>query len=312
MIRLLACLILVTTTLSSNAQRYRNPKSYIRQFENQKRKISIKNMRYLKSSLKNEDVRKVNKMREMVITQLRDSKKEIQKVGPYKDYDILQREFIKSMDIYLESFDGKFAISDSLRENMFRSYANLKKYYEAVEEAENVMLDAADRVDAAIDHFARTYYVTLIPDEELEEQNRMLDEVTLYARDMTLSFFRVQAEAKAFVADIVEGNNDSLRYRLVEMKKAIKTSTEEVQEYADFDGESGLYDELAYYLEEMENEINENLKPLAQKLEMSYLDEDEAKDVNKEYDRFLRRNEKYAEDFFDVRNAVILEYLPDA
>jgi len=268
-------------------------------------------MRYLEASLKNEDERKVNRMREMVVEQLEDSKKEVQRMGPYEDYEILQREFVKSMDIYLKSFKDKFGIADSLRENMFRSYEDLKTYYEAVEEAENVMLDASDKIEASLDHFARTYYITLVEDEELAEQYRMLDEVTLYSRDITLSFFRVQAQVKDFLNNIVEGNNDSLRQSLVDMRKAIITSREEVEQYADFEGETDLYDELTFYLDEMDEEINENLRPLAEMLEMSYLEEDEAKDVNRDYERFVERNERYVEDFFEVRNAVILEYLPE-
>src|SRR5690606_13824121 len=118
---------------------------------------------------------------------------------------------------------------------------------------------------------------------------RLLDEVTLYSRDMTLSFFRVDAQARKFLGAVQRDHLDSLPLIVTEMRKAIKTSQEEVEEYADFEGEKDLYNELVDYLEEMEDEVNENLAELAQNLQNEFLDEKQREEAQKQLKNFTKR-----------------------
>src|SRR5690606_1763533 len=115
--------------------------------------------------------------------QLRDSKAELSRIGDYEGYDILQREYVDALTIYIDAYEKDFGIAEELTEHRYDSYEDLKKYYDAVTKAEDGMLDASYKMEKAEDHFAKMHFFTIERDEEIEEEYRLLDEVTLYTRD---------------------------------------------------------------------------------------------------------------------------------
>ena len=311
MIRVLSLILLVSFGVQSQAQRYKKPEQYFREFQSQNRKINRKNLMYLKAALKGEDERRVAKYREMMVEQLKDSRNEISRIGDYDGYDILQREYMDALEMYIKAYEDDFGIAEELTEHRYDSYEDLRKYFDAVTKAEGEMLDATYKIEKAEDHFAKMHFFTIERDEEIQEEYRMLDEVTLYTRDMTLSFFRVEQHSKNFLAAIREGNNDSLGYILGAQQRDVKVSKEEIEKYSDFDGEDDLVDYVGWYLDEMVLEINENLRPLADQLKNDYLDDKDYNKAQKTLERFIGRHNDYLEDFFETKNDLILEYLPE-
>ena len=311
MIRILSLLLLVAFALSTEAQKYKKPEQYYREFQSQSRKIDRKNFLYLEAVLKDEDERKVSKYREMMVDQLKDSRQEIGRIGDYDGYDILQREYMNALDMYINAFEKDFGVAEELTAKRYDSYEDLKAYFDAVTKAEGEMLDASYKIEKAEDHFAKMHFFTIERDEEMEEQFRKLDEVTLYTRDMVLSFFRVQQHSKRFLAAIKEDNKDSLNYILTDLQKDIRVSKEEVAEYAEFDGNDNLVKYLNWYLDEMTVEVEENLRPLAEKLKNDYLDEKDYDRAQKDLEKFIGRYNDYQDEFFEIKNDLILDYLPE-
>lgn len=312
MTRLLPFVIfLIGFSTIAEAQRYRNPEQYLREFTNQNRKINKKNLMYLEASLKGKEERRLVRYREMVVEQLKESRQELERVGPYEDYEILQREYVDALTIFIDAYENDFGIAEELIKNRYNSYKDLQKYYEAVYEAEDKMLKASYKMEAAEDHFANTHFFNIERDQEVIEQYAKLDEVTLYTRDMTLCFFRVDAEVREYLGVTSRGNTDSLDQILLDMREAIKTSSEEVAEYSDFEGEDDLYKETLYYLEEIKEEMNETLQPLSRQLQNEFLDEGEYRDTQKDLEKFVSRHEDLVEEFFEVKRDLIEDYLPE-
>ena len=311
MTRVLSLLILLSFGFSSQAQRYKKPEQYFREFQTQKRRINKKNLMYLKASLRGDDERRVAKYREMMVEQLKDSKADLSRIGDYEGYDILQREFVDALTMYIHAYETDFGIAEELTESRYNSYEDLKKYYDAVTKAEGEMLDASYKMEKAEDHFAKMHFFTIDRDEEIEEEYRLLDEVTLYTRDMTLSFYRVEQHSKDFLKAINDGNTDTLDDILGYMQKDIKVSMAEIEEYEDFEGQKDLYKEVEYFLEEMSVEANENLRELSNMLENKYLEDKEYKKAQKELDKFISRHNDYLDNFFETKSDLILDYLPE-
>lgn len=312
MTRLLSVLALIIgISTATQAQRYKNPQQYFREFSNQQRKINKKNLMYLKASLKGEDERRLARYREMVVEQLKESKTEIERLGPYEDYEILQREYVDGLTVFIDAYENDFGIAEELIKKRYDSYEDLKRYYDTVYMAEGKMLEASYKLEAAEDHFAKMHFFNIERDAEVEEEYARLDEVTLYTRDMTLSFFRVEAEVRDYLGVISRGHTDSLDQILIDMREAIKESKTEVAEYADFEGEDDLYEETLFYLEEMSNELNDNLRPLAAKLENQFLDEKEYNSAQRDLERFIKRHDILVDDFFETKRDLIEEYLPE-
>lgn len=312
MTRLLSLLaILIGLSFSLDAQKYKNPQAYLREYSNQNRKINKKNLLYLKASLKGMDERRVTRYREMMVEQLKESKVVIQRLGSYKDYDILRREYIDGLTIFIDAYEKDFGVAEELIKKRYDSYEDLKKYYEAVYKAEGEMIKASYKMEAAEDHFAKMHFFAIERDEETQEEYEMLDEVTLYTRDMTLCFFRVEADVRDFLEIVTKSHMDSLDYVLTNMRDALIESKREIAEYADFEGEDDLYEETLFYLTEMDVELRENLKPLSSELENEFLDEREYRDAQRELDRFVKRHQILVLDFFETKADLLEKYLPE-
>ncbi len=309
--RFLALILLFAMAAPLAAQRYRNPDQYLRQFTNQNRKIGIKNLLYLTATLKDADERRIAKYREIVLEQLKDSKREIERTGNYEDYEILKREYVKALEQYIGVFEKEFGAADTLLARRYDSYQDLQNYYDAVTAAEAKMLEASYRMEEAEDHFAKTYYFTVERDEELEEQYRLLDEVTLYSRDMTLAFFRTEQGVQKWLRAVEAEERDSLPQIVTEIRKYIKQSRSEVEEYADFEGEDDLYKEVKHYLDEMQDAVNQDLQPLSEQLKNKFLDEKEYRDAQRDLERFVNWHSRIVEDFFETKRELIEDYLPD-
>ncbi len=303
--------LLIGFGFSMDAQRYKNPQQYLREFSNQNRRINKKNLLYLKASLKGMDERRVERYREMVLEQLKESRAELERLGPYEDYKILQREYVDGLTIFIDAYENDFGVAEELLKKRYESYEDLKKYYEAVYKAEGEMLKATFKLEAAEDHFAKMHFFNIERDEEIQEEYRKLDEVTLYTRDMTLSFFRVEAEVRKYLAAIGSNDPDSIKTILIDMREAIAESKKEVAEYADFEGEDDLYEETLYFLNEMEAEMRDNLKPLASKLENEFLDERDYRDAQNDLEKFQKRHQGLVNEYFETKKDLIEDYLPE-
>ena len=296
---------------SAEAQRYRNPSQYLRQFNNQKRKADIKTLLYLESSIKGEDPRRIQKYHEIVLEQMKEAKKEVERIGAYKGDDVLQREYVAGFEMLIAVFDKEFRKAEDLRDSMYDSYDMLKRYYAEVTGAEDIMYEAFYKIEAAEDHFAKTNFLEFERDPEIVLRFDELDIATLHSRDMTLAFFRVEYPVSVLIDNIKAKDFDSIETNIADINNAIDLSVEDVKKYADFEGEDWLIKELEDYIGDMKEEVNFNLVPIAEELQNRFLDEKDYNSAVKDLDRFVDRHEGRVQDFFDTREDFIYAYLPE-
>jgi hypothetical protein len=186
---LLLLLLALVAAPNLEAQRFKDPRSYYREFYSQSRRIQTKNLRYVEAVARGDDARVVNKFRQMVVDQLKDSRKAIERVGPYKDDDVLHREYLAGLDMYLEAYENDFGAAEELTANRYNSLKDLEAYYEAANTAEVKVLDAAYKIEKAEDYFGKTYQVDLRRDTVMAERFLRLDEIIVMVREVTLEYF---------------------------------------------------------------------------------------------------------------------------
>lgn len=296
---------------ATEAQRYRNPQQYLREFSNEHRKINIKNQLYLEANLKGEDERRVEKYRELVTEQLKESRRDLERVGTYEDYEILKREYLDGLTLFIDAYEKDYGKVATLRDSAYESYKNLMAYYDALTEAENKMLEANYKLEKAEDHFAKSYYVEVRRDEEVQEKYDRLDEVTVYVRDMSKALFRVEQHVQRLLTAVENDDMDTLGFMLTDMRNAIRESQKSISDYENFEGEDDLYEEVRYYLEEVTDEINETLRPAVDVLQNRFADVDDVEDARRDIERFKSRHKDRMEDFHEAKMEVIEEYLPE-
>lgn len=305
------CLLAFIQPQDLVAQRYRDARSYYREFGNQNRRITIKNMRYLEAVTRGDDPRKVSKFRQMVLEQVKQTKRELGRVGAYKEDDVLNREFMAALDLYIDAFENGFGKADELTANQYNSYEDLLKYHKAAEEAELQMIDAAYKIEAAEDYFAKTYQVDLRRDSAMLWKMERLDRCVVYTRKLTEIFFRVDAELRSLFKAVDADSTDNLSVIITDLRKAVRTAQSELEEVEEFDGDEGLEEFVFDYLEQVNASIDEELRPMAETFEFQYKDQDDLADAK---DQYLGYKDWHAEmnlEFKEVKAEVVTDYLEE-
>jgi len=305
--RLLIFLLLTFIALPSlEAQRFKDPRAYYREFQSQSRRLGIKNMRYLEAVAQGSDERRVAKFREMVLDQLNETKRDLGRVGSYNEDDILWKEYMAALDMYIEAYDSDFGAAQKLSPEMYSSYENLKAYYEAASIAEIKLLDANFKIEKAEDYFAKTYKIDLRRDTAAIGKALRLDDVTVYTRELALIYYRVDAHLLAIFKAVEDNNTDTLSIIITNLRKDIRVAQSEIEEVGDYKGDDGLVDFVLAFIEDIDGSIDEDLRPTAEILEGRYQDQKSLADAKADMEDYRLWHDDIALDFFEARKELIL------
>ena len=291
---------------SLEAQRYSDPRSYYREFQSQNRRLNVKNMRYLEAVAQGLDERRVAKFREMVLDQLKETKRDLERVGPYKEDDVLWKEYMAAIDLYIEAYSKDFGAAQELSAEKYSSYENLKAYYEAASVAEIKLLDANYKIEKAEDYFGKTYQVDLRRDTAAIGKALRLDDVTVYTRDLALIFYRVDAHLLAIFKAVDENKTDTLSIIITDLRKDIRVAQSEIEEIGDYKGDDALKDFVLGFIEDIDASIDEDLRPAAEILEARYQDQESLADAKAEMEDYRAWHDDKSLDFFEERKELIL------
>lgn len=308
---LIVVLLFVGFSADVDAQRHSDPRSYYREFQSQSRRIQMKNMRYLEAVVKGDDARRVAKMREMVLEQLKESRRDLERVGPYKDDEVLHREYMKGLEMFINAMEKNFEKADVLVVSANESFEDRMKYFEAQEEAEAQMIDAIYKIEEAENYFAKTYDVDLRRDPEDKRKFDKLDLLTVYMRDLSIPFYRVDARIQSLISAAEARKGDTLFDILSDLRTAVAESKNDIEDIPQFDGKDWLEKEVRDYLEELTDEMDETIQPLVDQLSNNFLPEDEFEDAQEDFARFKEWQADRVADFKQTKSDVVIRYLEE-
>jgi hypothetical protein len=310
--RLLSVLFLLAFVVpQAQAQRYKDARSYYREFQSTNRKISAKNMRYTEAVARGDDARRVNKFREMVISQLKDSHRVITRVGSFNDDAVLHKEYLGALDMFIEAFEVDFGAADELTKNRFNSYQDLQAYYAAANAAEIKVLDASYKIEKAEDYFAKKYTVDLRRDTVMQAKFLGIDEMTVYMREVTLTYFRVDADLQHLFNAIDAGQTDSLSDIITNLRRSAKTAMLELEGINAIDGYEDVIEQALYFFEEVNGSIDKDLRPMAEVFEFKYKDQDDLAEAQETLADFKAFHKNMRADYFETRSALIMEFIEE-
>jgi hypothetical protein len=310
MVRILTiAFLLFGFSASTSAQRYRDARTYYREFASENRRIIMKNMRYLEGTVKGEDPRRIDKYREMVVEQLQESKRTLERVGGFNENDLLQREYLQAIDLFLEAYQESMEKAKELKAERYKNFEKLQEYFTVMEETEALIFDAAYKMNEADEYFAKQNNVNLRVDEDTEEKWRRLDLLSLYMRELTFNFYRVDTRLSAFLEAAKGDNKDTLSNLVSDIRAAVQKSQDALADMPKFDGKDYAYDELDSYLSDISESIDERFRPLADQLANNFLDEDDYEDAQDELSDLENWHKKARQDFFQEQEYVVESYL---
>lgn len=307
----LGFLLLLLAPFSGQAQRYDGPGDYYREFFSANRRIQMKKVRYLENALSNADPRRTQRYREMALEQVEESLKSVPRISDYKGDSVVLKEYLKALKLYKEAFGGPFAQAEKLGASRYASYDSLKLYYQHFNEGERLMLDADYIIQEAHDYFFNQYTYKPRLTSDIGEKLDRIDELSLYFRDVNLAFYRVDAVLKQFFQQVENEQRDSLSATVAKLRRAVKTSEETAQSLEGLQGNNDPVEDLQDYLEEVNDNIDKEIRPLAEQLANEFLPADDYEDAMDDLEDLQEWHEKQRSTFLEDQNEVITEYLEE-
>lgn len=287
-----------------------DPRTYYREFQSQSRRVMIKVMRYMEGTVRNEDPRRIIRYQEMVQEQLVESKRAIARIGAFNGDSLLRREFLRGLEMYQAAFSEEFSDA-SLIENKYNSYEDLAKYYEAQNKSDLKLFDAAFIIEKAEDHFGKSYDVDLRRKPEDKELFDKLDLLSIYTQELTLAYFKTDAQLLHLIEAAEAGKADTLLNITKDLRYAISESKRDMQDLPEFDGKDWFEKEVEFYLNEITQALDQEIVPTAELLSNKFLPGDEYDDAMKDLEDIKEWQVDAREDFFKTLNEVVERYLPE-
>ena len=298
-------------SLSLPAQRYRDPGDYYRELSSQNRRLQMKKMRYLESVLTNSDPRRTDRYRELVVEQIDNSLSELRRVGAYKGDSVVIKEYIRGYKMQEEAFKELFGQAEELGGSRFTNYDSLKRYYDHFNKAELTMNEGDYILSEADAYFFNTYSFEPRRSNDLGEQLQKLDQLSVYLRDVNMAFYRVDAVLHEFFVAVEEKRVDSLQEMVVQLRRAVKTSQEEARSIGEFQGEDDAIDFLMDYLEEVQDNIDDTFRPLAEKFSNQFLADEDYKDALKDLRKLEEWHQEERSEFLEDQQEMVEDFLED-
>ncbi len=216
--KIVMVLMLCVRSLSSYSQSGDSPVDHMSFFTTREGELSKKYLSYMSEAAHGNSARKIEKKRQEIILEIRQSLNEANRLRPYKGDASLRDAYKNYWDILLKVFNEDYGKIVNMEEIAEQSYDAMEAYLLAQEKAEDVLHQAHKNVEISYEDFATRNNIRLIEtDTKISKKMRQVGEVNHYYHELYLIFFKSYKQ-EAYVIDAynrkdinsVEQNNGTL------------------------------------------------------------------------------------------------------
>lgn len=185
-------LLLLISYQFSTAQQSENPVEYMKFLTDREQQMSEKYLSYMAEVAHGNRARKMEKKRQEVIAEIRQSLGEAKRLKPYKGDASLRDVFKNYWDILLQVFTEDYSKIVNMEEIAEQSYDNMEAYLLAQEKASEVLKQASAKIDPVYKQFAEANHIRLVEqaDSKTEKKLRKVGLVNAYYHQLFLIFFK--------------------------------------------------------------------------------------------------------------------------
>ena len=175
---------------------------HMRFFTSREHELSEKYMDYISQVTHGNRARKMEKRRQEVIGQIRQSLNEANRLCPYNGDASLREAYKKYWDILLKVFNEDYHKIVDMEAIAEQSYDQMEAYMLAQEKAGEVLSDAQDEIEPVFNAFAAKNNIRLVEagETKLDKQLRQAAAVNTYYHRLYLIFFKTYKQ-EAYVMD---------------------------------------------------------------------------------------------------------------
>jgi hypothetical protein len=185
-------LLCLFVTTASPGQTPSTPVEYMDYLSSREQELSKKYLSYMSEVAHGNRARKMEKRRQDLIIQIRQSLSDANKLKPFKGDVTLRDAFRHYWDILLKVFTEDYSKIVNMEEIAEQSYDNMEAYLLAQEKAGAVLDDASGKLSPAYKTFAENNNVRLIDggDSKMQQKLRQVSLVNDYYHKLFLIFFK--------------------------------------------------------------------------------------------------------------------------
>lgn len=178
------------------------PVDHMQFFSNREQELSKKYLSYMSEVAHGNRARKLEKRRQEVIGEIRQSLGEATRLRPYKGDATLRDAYKRYWDILLKVFNEDYHKIVNMEEIAEQSYDHMEAYLLAQEKASDVLSEAQEQIQPVYRDFAAKHNVRLLAGEEsrLDKRLRQVGAVNAYYNQVFLIFFKSHKQ-EAYVMD---------------------------------------------------------------------------------------------------------------
>lgn len=192
MYRTFTLVVFLFAACASFAQNAESPVQHMQFFASRELELSKKYLDYMTQVAHSNRARKLEKKRQELIGQIRQSLNEANRLRPYKGDATLRDAYKVYWDILLKVFNEDYHKIVNMEEIAEQSYDHMEAYLLAQEKAGEVLSNAQDQIEPVYNAFAAKNNVRLVDngDTKLEKRMRQVGAVNSYYYDLFLIFFK--------------------------------------------------------------------------------------------------------------------------
>ena len=275
-------LLLLTAGSYCLAQSAVSPVEHMQFFASRELELSKKYLDYMSQVAHGNRARKMEKRRMELISQIRQSLNEANRLRPYKGDATLRDAYKVYWDILLKVFNEDYHKIVNMEEIAEQSYDHMEAYLMAQEKAGEVLSNAQDQIEPVYNAFASKNNVRLVDngDTKLEKKMRQVGHVNSYYYDLFLIFFKSYKQ-EMYVMDALNRKDlNGIEQNRSTLSKYADEGLQRIDTIKAFKGDGSLVNACRKVLEFHKQEADKQLPGLNDFL----LKNDEFEKIKKAFD----------------------------
>lgn len=295
-------LLAMFTGLLASAQN--NPSSYYRKIASEQRKIRTKQINYYKTALLQPDERRLLKGREMILTQLTTSMRNMKRMPAFKGDSALRNDYVRILKTYNKAYTTAFDSVQKMKDGAGKSAEALKRYTEAIYYMEGLIDEAEDDWGLNEDYFVNTYNIRAMDDPTFTELNTLRN-LNYYVQEMRGTYSSIPFKLREIQYTLKQKKYGDLEDKRQELGLAVDralVAAAKVDVYYDDEerDDDFLLNYTLRYLDELKIATDEEMADILNDLDEALYDEDD-----KKIERNTYKMEELLQDLIDLELDVL-------
>lgn len=219
-----------------------SPVTHMEFFTSRELELSKKYLDYMSQVAHGSRARKMEKRRQELIGQIRQSLNEANRLRPYQGDASLRDAYKKYWDILYKVFNEDYHKIVDMEEIAEQSYDHMEAYLMAQEKAGEVLAHAHEEIEPVYAAFAEKNNVRLVDggDTKLAKKMRLVSAVNAYYHDIFLIFFKSYKQ-EAYVMDALNRKDvNGLEQNRGTLLKYAEEGLQRLDTIRAFDGDNSL------------------------------------------------------------------------